>query len=381
MTKSSKEIAIELLRSLIGFASVSSQSNAEVSQFIAATAESFGLSVDIQSYVDPNGVQKCNVIGHHRGSSSQTGGLAYFSHSDVVPATSWTGPEGDPFIAQQLDDRIYGRGACDMKGSVAAMLAAINSVDLASCDAPIWFVCTADEEVGFEGVRQFVEKHSAFEEIVADQPLTIIGEPTSLRPVRAHKGIVAFRFEAMGRAAHSGTDLGINANRAMVPLMQRFGEIEKRCREEQALHDNVFDPCHLSFNFGISDGMRAINITPARSTAWASWRPMPGSDGVWIEDTLRQVCQENGITIREVSRGGPLVTDESNPEIQSLVKMTGQSPLTVAYGTDGGELNLLENRVVLGPGSIDQAHTADEFITIEQLSKGVDLYRTLIESR
>ncbi len=197
-------------------------------------------------------------------SKSDDGGIAYFCHTDVVPPGDWSVPDGDPFISSVPNERLYGRGACDMKGSLAAMLTAVSAVDVSHQSSPLWIVCTADEEVGFQGAHHLVEQSAAYRQIVASQPLSIIGEPTGMEVVHAHKGIVGFEIVSQGRAAHSSTTAGINANEAMVPMLQTLLELGSALNTEERFRDHRFDPPTLSWNFGISEGGTAYNITPAR---------------------------------------------------------------------------------------------------------------------
>jgi acetylornithine deacetylase len=281
--------SIELLQSLVGFPSVSSRSNREISDAVGKRLEDLGFQVEQSTYQDDRGVQKVNLVGRRdpvsARSGGSSGGLAYFCHTDVVPAKGWTGPGGDPFSAVVQDDRLYGRGSCDMKGSLVAMLEAATRVTAQDQSAPLWIVCTADEEIGFQGARHLVDHSAAYRQIVQSQPVAVIGEPTGLEVVHGHKGITGVQVISRGRAAHSSTTDGINANEAMVPMLQTLLELKHQTESDTRYRDDRFDPPTLSWTFGVSDGCQAINITPARSVAWVSIRPMPEIDG-WVWNSV-----------------------------------------------------------------------------------------------
>ncbi len=371
--------SIDTLSSLIAFDSVSSNSNQAISQWVSDYLASLGFTIEESEYRDEQQTPKINIVARRApAAGSDQGGLAYFCHTDVVPAVGWTGPDGDPFKAVVQHDRIYGRGSCDMKGSLVAMMAAASQISAAQQSAPLWIVCTADEELAFEGAKHLVAESDAYQQIVAAQPVSIIGEPTRLSVVHAHKGITGFQIFSHGRAAHSSSADGINANEAMVPMLQKLLELNERTRRDQSYQDERFDPPILSWNFGVSDHSAAVNITPERSTAWVSLRSMPGILGEDLIEEARQTAQTLGLEFKRFRGGGPVWIDPDAAWIQQMCEIAGGQPQTVCYGTDGGEFSELEKRLVIGPGDIAQAHTTDEWIEIEQLEKGIQLYRQAI---
>lgn len=371
---------VDSLKRLISFPSISSTSNRGIADDVSGQLESLGFSIEQTTYDDDDSIEKVNVVARRNSTNDAANrpGVAYFCHLDVVPAVGWTGPGGDPFDGVVDNNRLYGRGSCDMKGSLAAMMRAAADVSPDDQNGPLWIVCTADEEVGFEGAKHLVEHSDAYREIVANQPLTIIGEPTQLSVVHAHKGIIGLQVISRGRAAHSSTRDGVNANLAMVPMLQTLHELHDRTESDSTYEDNRFDPPVLSWNFGVSDGCTAVNITPEQSIAWISLRPMPDIDGEDLIEQVRQRAELLGLEFRRIEGGAPLWVDPESPSIQQMCRIAGGEPRTVCYGTDGGELHELQNRVVIGPGSIAQAHTTDEWIELEQLQKGVELFRKVI---
>ncbi|TWT55883.1 M20 family metallopeptidase [Allorhodopirellula solitaria] len=385
----------DYLAQLVALDTVSSRSNESISDLVAAWLRGLNFEVERTSYRDRNGVLKCNLVarrdpvgqpgGEPDGQPSERPptGLAYFCHTDTVPADRWTGPGGDPFAATTEGTRIYGRGSCDMKGSLAAMLAAASQVDQASQCRPLWIVCTADEEVAFAGARNLVASSPAFGEIATADPPCIIGEPTGLRVIHAHKGIVALRIVSRGHAAHSSTDTGINANIAMVPMLQTLCEIAERCQSDPALRNPMFDPPTLTWNFGVSDSMEAVNIVPDRSAAWICFRTMPGVDGQELIEEVQRRADELGLEIEHFPSGKPMQTPADADCVGELCELAkpfvGENrPAAVCYATDACEFGTLGQRMVCGPGDIAQAHTVDEFIEIDQLEKGAQLYESAI---
>jgi acetylornithine deacetylase len=386
----------ELLRHLIQFPSVSSTSNRKISDDIACLLDEMGFGVEKTSFTDDKGVQKINLVAcRHptRGvKKDQIGGLAYFAHTDVVPVVTWSGPlktkgkeqaEVDAsvdtaFDAVLTDDRIYGRGACDMKGSIATMLTAIKSISIDDQTKPLWVVCTADEEVGFDGAKHLVKYSAAYRGIVQSQPIAIIGEPTELSVVHAHKGITGFEVTSLGKSAHSSTDDGINANDALMPILQLVNEINHTTRRDNTYHDPRFDPPHLSWNYGIRNSKSAFNITTEQASVWVTLRTMPEIDGQDLIDRVRNEAAQLKLDFKPYKGGSPVWIDSDQPFMNELCQITGTVPRAVCYGTDGGEFSELDRRVVLGPGSIKQAHTSDEWISLDQLKSGTELYADLV---
>lgn len=382
MESTDTRLSLETLERLIAFPSVSRTSNVEVSEWLAERLRQLGFDVEQTDYSDRSGVKKVNLVACRGASSSdrsEVGGLAYFCHTDVVPADDWSGPGGDPFRAVITDDKIYGRGACDMKGSLAAMLAAAQGFQVGRQTAPLWIVCTADEEVGFEGAKRLVSHSPAYRQLARAQPACIIGEPTRLTVVHAHKGIEAFRFTSRGSAAHSSTGRGVNANLAMVPMLNTLLELEQLSRTDPSYQDSRFDPPTLSWTFGVSDGCHAVNITPPRSVAWLSFRTMPEIDGQDLVERVRRRAEQLGLEFERLHGGQPLWVDDDSKFVREMVELTGTQPHTVSYSTDGGQFTDLNRRIVCGPGDIGQAHTSDEWLALDELRRGIELYARAIE--
>lgn len=367
---------LEYLRKLVSFESTSFLANIEITNYVENVLEDFGFFTERIEYDDANGVRKSNVVGKL---GSGTGGLAYFGHTDTVPAESWFSREFGPYIPTIQGDKLYGRGSCDMKGSIACILAAAENHSNRAFDKPLYIVCTADEEVGYLGATQVAKRSELFREMVAGKTRGIVGEPTMLEVVHAHKGTYGFRAISKGKAAHSSTREGLNANLAMIPFLAEMKNIHDETEAEESWHHNEFDPPTLSWNIGINDHTRAVNMTPAQSICTVYFRPMPGQNPQELIDRASQKAVECGIEFEVLSQAEPLYRDPKSSFVEEMLEMVGKSEsTTVSYGTDGAMFTELENLVVFGPGDIAQAHTHDEWISLEQLELGTKAYSQAI---
>jgi acetylornithine deacetylase len=321
-------------------------------------------------------VRKASVVGKQ---GAGAGGMAYAGHTDVVPADDWFQPEHGPYRAVVDGDRVYGRGSCDMKGSIACMLAAVERLKNVSLDAPLYILATADEEIGYGGAKSIVSESKYFREMVAHDTRTVVGEPTMLEVVNVHKGSGRITATSRGRAAHSSTSEGLNANLAMIPFLQVMKEIHDETETNPAWQNTDFDPPTLAWNIGINDHTAATNITPPKSVCTVVLRAMPGIDVSPLLERVVAAGEAFGVDVKIDSLTDPLTTSPDAPVVRDLLEVTGNAAAkTVTYGTDASVLTGLHNLVVFGPGDIAQAHTVNEWIVLEQLDKGTDVYETLI---
>lgn len=370
------DTAIDYASRLVALPSVSAQSNLEVSKLVEVMLRDLGFETELQQFLDPAGVTKANVVGK-RGSGR--GGLAYFAHTDVVPATTWSIGEHGPFVPTIRDNRLYGRGSCDMKGSIGCMLSAVSRLREQSFREPIYLVCTADEEVGFHGARHLVDHSSFFREMVAGQSKALVGEPTELEVVHAHKGIFGFRAISHGKAAHSSTRGGLNANLAMIPFLAEMKQLHDETLADSRWLNQDFDPPWISWNIGINDQNCAVNITVPQSDCTVYFRPSPGQNAFELVDRARAAAARCGLDFQLECDGQPLYTDPQSDYVRETLKVSGnRCSKTVSYGTDGVLFSELKQILVCGPGSIQQAHTDDEWISFDQLRRGTDLYEQLV---
>jgi acetylornithine deacetylase len=266
-----------------------------------------------------------------------------------------------------------------MKGSLACMLSAVDSIGDAQLSRPLYVVCTADEEVGLQGARDLAARSEMYREIVDNQCRAIIGEPTLLEVVHAHKGGRAMKITAKGRAAHSSTNKGRNANMDMIPFLAELRELCLKAEADPDWQDQRFDPPTISMNIGVNDFSYALNITPPQSVCTSYFRVMPDQQADSLVQQIRELADRYSLTFEVLFSGEALYTDPDSDFIRDLLQLTDTSQShTVAYGTDGSCFTEINRIAVLGPGDIRQAHTDDEWITLEQLQRGTDVYRRLI---
>ena len=387
-------VALQAASDLIAFPSVSVNSNAEVTDWLEGRLQALGCRTERLEYTDPNGVRKATVTGRMGPEpTAARPGLAYFAHSDVVPTDRWQLPESfqgldfprelrkrGPFEPTLAVDRLFGRGACDMKGSIACALAAAGRYAGKTLQAPFFLMVAADEEIGGQGAQYFVDKSAMYPEMVAAQTPGIVGEPTRLEVIYTHKGVCGFTATARGRAAHSSTGKGTNANLAMIPFLADMKRIHYEAMTNSAWQNPDFDPPFLCWNIGINDHNSALNITAPLSVCTVYFRPMPGVPAAPLLDRVRASAAECGLELKVTHDMPPLRTDPQAPFVKECLRLAGcTKPGTAPYGTDGLRLGALKQLVVMGPGDIAQAHTRDEWIELSQLSAGTNLYASLIQ--
>jgi acetylornithine deacetylase len=370
-------LTVEIAKALVAFDSVSSKSNEDVSHWVEKRLRKAGFEIERIVYRDGSGISKVNLVAKRAPatSGSQTGGVCYLAHTDVVPADDWSLDFCGPFQPTLRNERLYGRGSCDMKGSLACALAAAEQLSIHDQRAPLYFVVTADEEIGMIGARHVDSQSSMFQEMVAGGTIGIVGEPTLLQVIHAHKGGLALRITSRGRSAHSSSRDGINANHRLIPLLNLLLEIQQQCENAPHLQNRNFDPPTLSWNIVLRNEPFASNVTPSLAEAVVFLRPMPNVDHESLVARVQQEAAKLGLEFQRGEQAHPLSVPPSSDSVTTMLRLTGQDrSSTVCYATDGGVLQRLKQLVVCGPGSIEQAHRSDEWISVEQLARGTDLY-------
>ena len=332
-----------------------------------------GLDVELQEVE----VGQANVIGKLIGSGSKT--LILESHMDVVSSKGMT---IEPFNPLEKDGRIYGRGACDTKGSMACMLETISSFVRSDQIPPatIVFVGMVGEEVGFDGAKKFVELN----EVPADG--AIIGEPTLCQTITAHKGGMRYDVMTKGQSAHgSKPELGKSAIYDIVKVIELF-QNELIPRFEKQTHPLCG---HSTINIGTIKGGVQVNFVPDECVIRIDQRLIPGEDknltlAILIEalENLQKNYSDLKVDLRNVFQFDAMETDPASELAQCCFQACGQTePLGVPYGTDGSFIQQLNIPcVILGPGSIEQAHHSEEYIEIEQLNRCAEIYRQIIQT-
>ena len=362
---------------LIGFESTSNLSNRLICKYLQMKLVKHGFDVEKVEYRDKNRVRKVNLVAKK---GAGKGGLTYFAHTDTVPADNWFSRKYGPFEPAISKERLYGRGACDMKGSIASMLTATQRFQWDDLKQPLYLIFTSDEEVGFHGARYVVEESEIYREMVESGTRGIIGEPTNLEVVHAHKGMCIITAKSVGKAAHSSTALGKNSNLAMIPFLAEMRKIHDEVESDEKWHNANFDPPTLSWNIVINDRNKAANITSPKTTCTIYTRPFPGVDIEPLLQRTRQAAEENGLELEINNANSAFHSEPDSPFVLETLKMAHRlAPSTVSYGTDGGIFSEMKDLVVFGPGSIAQAHTKDEWISIEQLTLGAEMYTKMIQ--
>ncbi len=306
-------------------------------------------------------------------------GLLFSGHIDVVPAgdpNMWSAP---PFEPRIREGRLYGRGAADMKGGVAALVKAIETFKNRELKRGIIFIATAGEERGFDGLKALIRDGKLKD---GDALYGVIGEPTELRAVRAHRGGAIFKITSHGRSAHSSMpDLGINAieNAAhfiveLIGLRERLGEIKDPDLGSTVLSTTVIEG-------GIKE-----NVIPESCQVVVDCRIIPAHSSEYIRSRLEELALRIRerlptlqLTIEEVLSYDPLNTPRAHPFVKLCEEITGQPSETAPYGTEGPLYQRLNiSTVVLGPGSVKQAHIPNEYVEIKQLHQAQSIYEELI---
>lgn len=361
---------VGLTRELVALESEVQRSNAAVSAHLATIMQGLGFAVERLAYTT-GGAEKVNLVGKL---GSGEGGLGFFGHSDTVP-----GGEGwSPYQPRIQDGRLYGRGSSDMKGALACMLAAVSRLDAARLRRPVFVAITADEEDGHRGARFISESSRTLRHAWPAQG--VVGEPTELVPVYAHKGGRRIRVTAHGVAAHTSTGQGVSANFLIAPFLAEMAQLHRVFQTEERFLNREFSPPTNGFNMVLDDGGCAGNVTAARTVCTLALRIMPGPDP---EEAVRLVvdrAKAHGFDVE--TSGFPYFAIAPDAEIVRLAcTVTGAArPVTAPYGTEAEVYQQHTRSVVLGPGSIAQAHTVDEWIAVEQLIRGVQIYERLIQA-
>jgi len=369
--------ALRYASRLIEFESSSYLSNKRVAKYLEQKLVKHGILVERLAYDDPVGIRKHCLVAKK---GSGTGGMAWFGHMDTVPAPRWNAAGNGPFEPLVTEGRLYGRGSCDMKGPIACFLAAANSIPDNSLNSPLYIVLTADEETGFAGARCVVEESRYFREIVSQSVVGVIGEPTMLQVVHSHKGSIMLTVRSHGVAAHSSTKAGSSSNWSMISFLTVLNEIRQQAESDPAWQNRLFDPPGLSINVCLSDNSPAINVTSSESICQIYLRSMPGMNMEPLLERIRSAADQSGLEFEIPRMAPPMFTEPNSQFVMSALQLCGQSQAgTVAYGTDGAVMGEMADLIVCGPGSIEQAHTVNEWISLDQMHQGTVLYRKMIE--
>lgn len=367
-----EQSTIEILNRLIGFASVSSESNLDIVSWIESYLSQHG--VTSRRIPDRTG-KKASILATI--GPSERAGVVLSAHTDVVPVAGqdWTSP---PFTATARDNRIIGRGATDMKGFIASVLAHVPQFKAAAAATPVHIALSYDEEVGCLGAPDLVAEVAA----AAVKPaLCIVGEPTGLRIGYAHKGKVARRVIVTGRGGHSALPhRAANAVFAAARIVTALEDLALRASAEQ--RDAAFDPPYTTIHVGSLHGGTALNFVPDRATLEFEIRYIPGTDVNALlaeadaaiaeaRRNLRAQAPEADISVENMASYPALSTAVASAVVATAQRLAdgGDSATTVSFGTEAGLYAQAGiPTVVCGPGDIGRAHKADEWIGTDELA-------------
>jgi acetylornithine deacetylase len=365
--------AKDLLARLVAFDTTSHKSNLPIIRFIEDYLRRHGVESHLVPTPDGQKASLFATIG-----PAGVGGVALSGHTDVVPVEgqAWS---SDPFALIERDGRLYGRGACDMKGYLACVLAMVPDLKARTLATPVHIAFSYDEEVGCTGVRPMVA------ELGKRLPLprmVLVGEPTTMAVVDAHKGPMRWVVRLTGKAAHSSMPhLGVNAITYASHLLGELARIEE---ELKAIGRNDrFDPPYTTLQVTQIAGGNASNIVPA--ACWFGWeiRRLPGFDGQALDARFRRFAEEHcnvpmraadpdaGVSVELTNEVPPFQADARAEVVPLALKLAQQNDtFAVCYAT---EASLFQDggapAMVCGPGNIAQAHTPDEYIEIAELQK------------
>ncbi len=363
-----------LLKELVAIDSTSARSNRPMVEALEARLNHSGARTQRQSYVDAAGVEKINLVAHFGVGTAE---LALVGHTDCVPYDSaWN----EALTLTEREGNLYGRGSCDTKGFIAAAVVAIDNVKHL-LRKPVALVFTADEEVGCLGAKKLMESK------LFNAKRAIVGEPTSLQPVRANKGYCLTEIEIAGKEGHSaypdsGASANFRAGRFLVELERySLGKLRAHTRPD-------FEPPFTTLNVGMMTGGKAKNVIAGSCRLTLEWRPIPGQKPEQVLDDVRLLLESQ----RETDQGfdyrlsvarmdGGFDTAEGDPLVQRLAALSGHPPITVAFGTEGPQMAAMgATPVVFGPGNIQVAHQSGEFVPRQQLLRSSDILEGMLRS-
>ena len=372
----------DMLDRLVGFNTISANSNLPLLDFVEEYLAGFGVS-GTRVY-DETG-QKANFYANV--GPVVEGGVILSGHTDVVPVEGqdW---DSDPFSVTEKNGKLFGRGTCDMKGFDALALAAVPHALAAGIKRPLQLALSYDEEVGCIGAPSMISEMRTH---LPGARAAIIGEPSMMQVVTGHKGTAGFVTRVRGYEVHSSMiHEGVSAVMTAARLIEWM---RLQMEANKASPDNRFTPPYTTLHNGIIHGGTAGNITARDCWFSTDIRCIPGEEpGAWLEKYLdfvaeveadiRKIRPEASITV-ETRPFVPGLTPEDDGAAETLARqLTGDNANhVVSYATEAGQFQAEQfSAVICGPGSIDQAHQANEFISIDQFRRGEKFMQDLINT-
>ena len=366
--------SVEMLRRLIAFPTVSRDSNLELIRFVRGIVEPYGAEIRLTHDAAKRKANLFATLGP-RGE----GGILLSGHTDVVPVEgqAW---DTDPFELVEKDGRLYGRGTCDMKGFIACVLALVPEFMERGLRTPLHLAFSYDEEVGCIGVGRLI---ADLRDAGIRPRSCIVGEPTEMRPVIAHKGKKGFRCTVRGLAGHSAyAPLGVNAVEFAAEAVAFLKGLARRHRD-QGPYDRGFDIAHTTVHTGVIRGGSALNVIPHECAFDFEFRHLPGDDPERLlhefsdyvrsrlEPEMRATHPAAGFTIEPLSEIPMLDTGPEAEVVALAQELAGSGEIgKVSFATEGSQFQRAGiPTVVCGPGSIAQAHKPNEYVTLDQIAR------------
>ena len=370
----------DALAQLIASASISStqpswdQGNLEVIQLLATWFEQLGFNIDIQDV--PETRNKYNLLAKI---GDGEGGLLLAGHSDTVPfdENRW---QSDPLKIVDKDNKFYGLGTCDMKGFFAFILQVCKGLTTQQLHKPLYILATADEETTMAGARFFIENQYIKPDVA------IIGEPTNLVPVIMHKGHMSHRITIHGQSGHSSKpSLGINAIEIMYQVIGQLMALKKKLAHNYS--NQAFDVTEPTLNLGAIKGGDNANRICGHCELDIDMRSLPGmTDHELIQllgEALKPLAEKypGRVTFAELHPSSPSFEQNQSSELVTLAEeISGHQCCAVNYATEAPFIQLLGcQTIVMGPGSIDQAHQPNEFLAHSEIEKTEEILLKMIE--
>lgn len=376
--------AREILAALVAFDTTSRASNLALIEWVEAYLDRLG--VQHRRVASPDGA-KANLLATL--GPAVAGGVVLSGHTDVVPVDgqAWS---SDPFALTEREGRLYGRGACDMKGFLALALAAAPELADGRALRPVHLAFSYDEEVGCLGAPALIETISRE---LPKPAVVIVGEPTGMEAVNGHKGVATFTVGVNGREAHSSQiQLGVSAIMEATPLMASLRALADRL-EREADPASPFTPKGATLTIGVVQGGTAGNILARECRFLFDLRCPPGLDPMQVlapffaqaaalDAALKARAPEAGVRVEQRSNTPPLRPEPEGAAEALVRRLAGDNgpPRVVAYAAEAGQFQEAGfSTVICGPGSIAQAHQPDEYVELSQLQRGASFMRRLIE--
>jgi acetylornithine deacetylase len=374
---------LEWISRLVAFDTTSSKSNLALIEDVETYLHEFGVETFRITNDDGTKSNLYAVVG-----PKVEGGVVLSGHTDVVPVEGqdW---ETDPWTVVEKDGKLYGRGVADMKSFSAIGLSLVPEMLQAGLKRPIIFALSYDEEVGCLGAPRMI---SQIADRVPEPAAVIVGEPTNMKVIDGHKGIAAFRVTVTGYITHSSqTDRGVSAVEAAAKLITKITDM-RAAKAAAADKTSPFTPPYSTMTVNVAHGGMQVNIMAGE--AWFEWdlRVIPGDSqqdiideftdfALGVEAEMRAKAPGCRIVIEQMTNAPALGPEKDNPAADLVKAITGSNSTdVVAYAAEAGQFQEAGFSVVVcGPGSINNAHQPDEFITIDQVREATKFLRRLIE--